>query len=95
LVPALQQQPAYRAALESIPNMATLYAPYYPQPATRLACNRSRPQGLEMQWGRQRDYQAEVYRLLSDLDPAHRQALLQKAVDINGCVTAQQHLSNR
>jgi hypothetical protein len=51
LVPALQQQPAYRAALESIPNMATLYAPYYPQPATRLACNRSRPQGLALQWG--------------------------------------------
>jgi hypothetical protein len=47
----LQRQPAYRAALEAIPNMATVYAPYYPQPATRLACNRSRPQGLEMQWG--------------------------------------------
>jgi hypothetical protein len=74
--------------------MATLYAPYYPQPATRLACNRSRPQGL-VAVGRQRDYQAEVYRLLSDLDPVRRQALLQKAVDINGCVTAQQHLSNR
>nr|WP_189665495.1 sel1 repeat family protein [Pseudomonas oryzicola] len=84
----------YRAALEAIPSMATLYAPYYPQPATRLACNRSRPQGLEMQWGRQRDYQAEVYRLLGDLDPQHRQSLLQKAVEINGCVTAQQHLSS-
>ena len=85
----------YRAALEAIPNMATVYASYYPQPATRLACKRSRPQGLEMLWGRQRDYQAEVYRLLGDLDPAHRLSLLQKAVDINGCVTAQQHLSSR
>jgi hypothetical protein len=44
--------------------------------------------------GRQRDYQAEVYRLLSDLDPQHRLSLLQKAVDINGCVTAQQHLTS-
>lgn len=87
--------PAYREALESIPRMATLYAPYYPQPATRLACSRSRPQGLALQWGRQRDYQAEVFRLLSDLDPVRRQALLQKAVEINGCATAQQHLSNR
>ncbi|MDM3886411.1 sel1 repeat family protein [Pseudomonas sp. BCRC 81390] len=84
----------YRAALEAIPNMATVYASYYPQPATRLACNRNRPQGLEMQWGRQRDYQAEVYRLLGDLDPQHRQSLLQKAVEINGCVTAQQHLTS-
>lgn len=87
--------PAYREALEAIPSMATLYAPYYPQPATRLACSRSHPQGLQMQWGRQRDYQAEVYRLLSELDPQHRQALLQKAVDINGCVAAQQRLTRR
>lgn len=86
---------AYRKALEAIPSMATLYAPYYPQPATRLPCSRIRPQGLELQWGRQRDYQAEVYRLLSGLDPMRRQALLQKAVDINGCATAQRHLSNR
>ncbi|WEK29186.1 MAG: sel1 repeat family protein [Candidatus Pseudomonas phytovorans] len=85
----------YRAALEAIPSMATVYAPYYPQPTTRLACSRSRPQGLEMLWGRQRDYQAEVYRLLGDLDPPHRLSLLQKAVDINGCVTAQQHLTSR
>ena len=83
----------YRAALEAIPSMATVYAPYYPQPATRLTCSRSQPQGLEMLWGRQRDYQAEVYRLLGDLDPPHRLSLLQKAVDINGCVTAQQHLT--
>jgi hypothetical protein len=83
----------YRTALEAIAGMAPLYAAYYPQPATRLACNRSRPQGLEMQWGRQRDYQAEVYRLLSELDPLHRQSLLQKAVEINGCATAQQHLT--
>ncbi|WP_228533232.1 sel1 repeat family protein [Pseudomonas sp. UFMG81] len=93
--PPYNASPAYRQALEAVPSMATLYAAYYPQPATRLACSRSRPQGLEMQWGRQRDYQAEVYRLLGDLDPQQRQALLHKAVEINGCVTAQQHLSNR
>ncbi|WDY56148.1 sel1 repeat family protein [Pseudomonas sp. PSKL.D1] len=87
--------PAYREALEAIPSMATLYAAYYPQPATRLACSRSQPQGLEMQWGRQRDYQAEVYQLLGNLDPQHRQVLLQKAVEINGCVAAQQRLTSQ
>jgi TPR repeat protein len=95
LCPPYNASPAYREALEAVPSMATLYAPYYPQPATRLACSRSHPQGLQMQWGRQRDYQAEVYRLLSNLDPQHRQALLQKAVDINGCVAAQHRLSKR
>ncbi|MHC6225035.1 sel1 repeat family protein [Pseudomonas sp. X10] len=90
--PPYSASQAYRDALESIPGMATLYAPYYPQPAVRLACSRTRPQGLELQWGRQRDYQAEVYRLLGDLVPQQRQALLQKAVEINGCAAAQQRL---
>ncbi|MGE7989625.1 sel1 repeat family protein [Pseudomonas sp. NPDC089554] len=92
--PTYSSSTAYREAMEALPGMATLYAPYYPQPATRLACNRSQPQGLEMQWGRQRDYQAEVYRLLSELDPQRRQALLQKAVEINGCAAAQQRLTS-
>ncbi|WP_418889822.1 sel1 repeat family protein [Pseudomonas putida] len=92
--PPYNASPAYRQALEAIPGMATLYAPYYPQPAVRLACNRSQPQGLEMQWGRQRDYQAEVYRLLGELDPQRRQLLLQKAVEINGCAAAQQRLTS-
>ncbi|MNO76723.1 hypothetical protein D3C76_678020 [compost metagenome] len=92
--PPYNASPAYRDALESIPSMATLYAAYYPQPATRLACSRSQPQGLQMQWGRQRDYQAEVYRLLGDLDQQHRASLLQKAVDINGCAAAQQRLTS-
>ncbi len=90
--PAYNASPAYRDAMDAIPGMATLYAPYYPQPAVRLACNRSRPQGLQMQWGLQRDYQAEVYRLLGDLDPQRRQSFLQKAVEINGCAAAQQRL---
>lgn len=85
----------YRQALEAVPSMATLYASYYPQPATRLACSRARPQGLQMQWGRQRDYQAEIYRLLGELDSPQRQAFLQKAVDINGCAAAQQHLTSQ
>ena len=49
--PPYNASPAYRQALEAIPSMATRYAAYYPQPAIRLACNRSQPQGLEMQWG--------------------------------------------
>ena len=93
--PAYNASRRYREALEAIPSMATLYAPYYPQPAARLACARSQPQGLQMQWGRQRDYQAEVYRLLGDLDPQRRQDLLHKAVEINGCVAAQQRLTSQ
>ncbi|CAM3870825.1 hypothetical protein CCOS865_02331 [Pseudomonas reidholzensis] len=93
--PPYNASPAYRDDMEAIPSMATLYAAYYPQPAVRLACNRSQPQGLEMQWGRQRDYQAEVYRLLGDLDPQHRRSLLQKAVEINGCAAAQQRLTSQ
>jgi len=92
--PPYNASPAYREALDALPSMATLYAAYYPQPATVLACSRSRPQGLEMQWGRQRDFQAEVYRLLGDLDPDRRQVLLQKAVEINGCASAQQRLTS-
>lgn len=87
--------PAYREALAAVPSMATLYAPYYPQPATRLACSRARPQGLQMQWGRQRDYQAEIYRLLGELDPQQRQGFLHKAVEINGCAAAQQRLASQ
>jgi TPR repeat protein len=87
--------PAYHEALEAVPSMATLYAPYYPQPATRLACSRARPQGLQLQWGRQRDYQAEIYRLLGELDPQQRQGFLQKAVEINGCAAAQQRLTSQ
>ena len=85
----------YRQALERIPLNNTLYAPYYPQPAVRLECNRQQPQGLNMQWGRQRDFQAEVYRLLGAIDPSHDQAYYQKAVEINGCLPAQRRLTSQ
>ncbi|MDD1015435.1 sel1 repeat family protein [Pseudomonas rubra] len=84
----------YRAALESVSAMASVFAPYYPQPAVRLLCHREQPQGLAMQWGRQRDYQAEVYRLLASADPALSKAYWQKAVEINGCIAAHRHLAN-
>ena len=71
------------------PAIATWCPPYNASADYRAAL-----EGLEMQWGRQRDYQAEVYRLLADLDSQQRQTLLQKAVDINGCVTAQHGLAS-
>ncbi len=92
--PPYNGSPAYREALDALPGMATLYAAYYPQPAAVLACSRKQPQGLAMLWGGQRDFQAEIYRLLGDLDPTRRQALWQKAVEINGCATAQQRLTS-
>lgn len=86
---------AYRQGMERVPLMTSLYAAYYPQPAVRLECIRQRPQGLNMQWGRQRDFQAEVYRLLGAIDPSHDQAYYQKAVEINGCLPAQRRLTSQ
>lgn len=93
--PAFSDSADYRQALERIPLNNTLYAPYYPQPAVRLECNRQQPQGLNMQWGRQRDFQAEVYRLLGTIDPGQRLTYYQKAVDINGCLPAQRRLTSQ
>lgn len=87
-----RQSPAFTRDLQNIPTLATRYAPYYPQPAERLLCNREQPQGLNMQWGRQRDYQAEIYRLQGNSDPDKRQLYWQKAVDLNGCFAVRQRL---
>lgn len=91
----LRDSPEYRQALERVAARDSLYAGYYPQPAVRLACLRERPQGLAMQWGRQRDFQAEVYRLLAKLDPGHAKGYRQKAVDLNGCRPLDQQVVNR
>ncbi|MNJ05242.1 hypothetical protein D3C73_1664320 [compost metagenome] len=45
-----------------------------------------------MQWGRQRDFQAEIYRLQGNSDPDHRQRYWQKAVELNGCFSVRQRL---
>lgn len=83
--PELRGSIEYRQALEQLPARNSLYAGYYPQPAVRLQCLRSQPQGLALQWGQQRDFQAEVYRLLAGLDPSQRASYQQKASDLNGC----------
>lgn len=93
--PDLRDNPEYRQALEQVPARNSLYAGYYPQPAVRLLCLRERPQGLAMQWGRQRDFQAEVYRLLAGLDPVQRSSYVQKAVEINGCQAVQRQVVSR
>jgi len=87
-----RQSSAFRRDLDSLQARGNRFAPYYPQPALRLQCNREQPQGLAMQWGRQRDYQAEIYRLQGNLDPQQREIYWQKAVDLNGCYAAQQRL---
>lgn len=78
--------------LQNIPAMTNRYASYYPQPAVRLQCTREQPQGLAMQWGRQRDYQAEIYRLQGYNDLDQREYFWQKAVELNGCFAVRQHL---
>ncbi len=42
--------------------------------------------------GRQRDFQAEVYRLLAGLDANQRVSYVQKAMDLNGCQAARRQL---
>ena len=94
--PDLNSSAEYRQAMEQVPSRNSLYAGYYPQPAVRLQCLRERPQGLSLQWGSQRDFQAEVYRLLAALDPTQRTSYQQKAADINGCrSTAAQVVTRR
>lgn len=90
--PDLLEDRAYRQSLEQVASRSSFYAGYYPQPAVRLLCLRERPQGLALQWGRQRDFQAEVYRLLAGLDANQRVSYVQKAMDINGCQAARHQL---
>ncbi|MEE1867809.1 sel1 repeat family protein [Pseudomonas sp. 119P] len=90
--PNYNQSAAFDRDLENVSAVANRYASYYPQPAERLLCNRTQPQGLAMQWGRQRDYQAEIYRLQGNGNPAQRQFYWRKAVDLNGCFAVQQRL---
>lgn len=90
--PDLRDNAEYRQALEQVSTRNSLYASYYPQPAVRLLCLRERPQGLALQWGRQRDFQAEVYRLLAGLDPVQRSTYLKKAVEINDCQVVQRQV---
>jgi len=90
-----RQSPAFAKDLENVTNLANRYAPYYPQPAERLLCNPEQPQGLALQWGRQRDYQAEIYRLQGNSDPQQRQRFWQKAVDLNGCFAVRQRMLSK
>ncbi|WP_431312006.1 sel1 repeat family protein [Pseudomonas alkylphenolica] len=83
---------AFANDLQNVPAMTNRYASYYPQPAVRLQCTREQPQGLAMQWGRQRDYQAEIYRLQGYDDLDQREYFWQKAVELNGCFAVRQHL---
>ncbi|MCU1724410.1 sel1 repeat family protein [Pseudomonas sp. 5P_5.1_Bac1] len=93
--PELRNSAEYRQALEQVPTRDSLYAGYFPQPAVRLQCLSERPQGLALQWGRQRDFQAEVYRLLAGLDPNERARYQKKAVEINGCRAVRPQVVNR
>lgn len=91
--PGFAASTEFAQAMERVPSFASQYAAYYPQPAVRLECRREQPRGLAMQWGRQRDFQAELYRLLAARDITQRTEYLLKAVDINGCVVAQRRLT--
>ncbi|MEG1040818.1 MAG: sel1 repeat family protein [Pseudomonas sp.] len=86
---------AFGKNLEYVQATANRYASYYPQPAERLLCNPEQPQGLALQWGRQRDFQAEIYRLQGNSQPDQRQRYWQKAVDLNGCFAVRQRLLSK
>jgi hypothetical protein len=50
------------------------------------------PQGMALQWGSSRDYQAEMYRLLGDSNRAQRTEYYQQAIAINDCYKAKKRL---
>lgn len=87
-----RQSSAYAKDLANIQARINRYTSYYPQPAVSLPCNREQPHGLAMQWGRQRDFQAEIYRIQGNDDPQKREYYWQKAVELNGCFAARRGL---
>ncbi|TDF82504.1 sel1 repeat family protein [Pseudomonas sp. H9] len=90
-----RQSAAFAKNLNHVQAVANRYASYYPQPAERLLCSPEQPQGLALQWGRQRDFLAEIYRLQGNDNPDQRQRLWQKAVDLNGCFAVRQRLFSK
>jgi len=90
--PEYRQSRAFAKDLEDIPVTANRYTSYFPQPAVRLQCKREQPKGLAMQWGRLRDYQAEIYRLQGEDNPGQRQYFWKKAVELNGCYSVSPRL---
>ena len=87
--------PQYKTALLAIEASAPLYEAYFPQPVVKLECKNEMPQGMAMQWGSSRDFQAETYRLLGDYDRARRTEYYQKAIEINDCYKAKRRLAMR
>lgn len=84
--------PEYQTTLKAIASAAPVYEAYFPQPVVRLECRAQMPQGLAMQWGSSRDYQAEIYRLLGDSNRGQRTEYYQKALAINDCYKAKKRL---
>lgn len=84
--------PEYQSTLKAIASAAPVYEPYFPQPVVRLECRAQMPQGLAMQWGSSRDYQAEIYRLLGDSNRGQRAEYYQQALEINDCYKAKRRL---
>jgi hypothetical protein len=78
----------YQAALQAIESSMPMYEQYYPQPTVEFNCRREQAQGMAMQWGGSRDYQAEIYQLLGQSDRKLRGEFFQKAIDINDCYRA-------
>lgn len=89
--------PEYRPLLENALHRMSQFSKYYPQPTVSLECAESTPKDVELQWGTQNDYLAELYKLTaSQFDRAtampKRIDYLQKAVVTNGCPSAQKML---
>ncbi|WP_017478772.1 hypothetical protein [Pseudomonas sp. PAMC 26793] len=84
--------PEFQTTLKAIATSAPGYEQYYPQPAVKLECRAEMPQGMALQWGSSRDYQAEMYRLLGDSNRAQRTEYYQQAIAINDCYKAKKRL---
>lgn len=89
--------PEYMPLLEEALDRLPRFAKYYPQPTVYLECGKSMPKDVELQWGSQNDYLAELYKLMaSQFDRTtampKRIDYLEKAVATNGCPSAQKKL---
>ncbi|MDY7532149.1 hypothetical protein RGV33_10690 [Pseudomonas sp. Bout1] len=88
----LTNTPEFQTTLKAIATSTPAYEQYFPQPAVKLECRAEMPQGMALQWGSSRDYQAEMYRLLGDSNRAQRTEYYQQAIAINDCYKAKKRL---
>jgi TPR repeat protein len=89
--------PEFMHLLEKAFDRMSQFSSYYPQPTVYLECGKSMPTDVELQWGSQNDYLAELYKLIASqfgrgAEMPKRIEYLEKALATNGCPAARKKL---